>query len=115
MRESIRSAEPQKLEALRSYDLTPRDILGYNRSKPLLDTIRKRDQEIEVLKENIFLDKMRWAVISLPKNVNMSEEEVLDAQLLVKIVPELVKEIKSILRKKQRLLITTMDFKLYKI
>jgi hypothetical protein len=85
--------------------ITENDIEYYKENIPLIETLRKRDEEIKLVKAQMTLFGLQWMVSDIPKDSEgtnlFTERDILEAaQLLLRNPPQLLSEIKSILEKK---------------
>lgn len=88
--------------------ITENDIEYYKENLPLIETLRKRDEEIKRVNLRMTLFGLQWMVDDIPKDSEgtnlFTERDILEAaQLLLRNPAQLLSEIRSILEKKNDL------------
>jgi hypothetical protein len=114
LKQTIKSLKSSKAELLVENELTEKEINDYSRDKPLVETIKRLQEEISALKAKAWKDKIQIEVLEskwhvgpfLPENLT-SEEVEEAAQLLLYNAFGLVETIKYIQKKAPSLSYTT--------
>ena len=104
----VAALESLKQQMMTRNQITENDIEYYKENLPLIETLRKRDEEIKQVKLQMTLYGLQWMVSDIPKDSEgtnlITERDILEAaQLLLRNAPQLLSEIRSILEKKNDL------------
>jgi hypothetical protein len=105
----VAALESFKQQIMIRNQITENDIEYYKENLPLIETLRKRDEDIKLVKAQMTLFGLQWMMVGdIPKDSEgtnlFTERDILEAaQLLLRNPPQLVSEIRSILEKKNDL------------